>query len=303
MLAAPKHYGFGTAIELEGLGVGTVNDRGGAIVKAGERGQQFDRIDVWMGQGEDGLRRALAWGRRTVKGNVLSGQEVKERSLSIELASVPKAPLSALVVKSVDERVWSEPIGQYSSTEMIRALSERLAHVGYLPSGVRTAFDAEIRFGLIRFQTDNKLLKGPTDSNAGYYGPATRKALRAAFEDKKKEEAEVAAELASLSSGLSEKITEVKKQIDNLHRSLESVGTPAKDEIGPHVRTLQEALVTLGYLQSKPTGIYGPKTRDAVASFQLENGLILSKSDPNAGKFGKLTRSKMLLSLAQKNVR
>jgi 3D (Asp-Asp-Asp) domain-containing protein len=32
MLAAPKKYAFGTKIHLEGLGVGMVDDRGGAIV-------------------------------------------------------------------------------------------------------------------------------------------------------------------------------------------------------------------------------------------------------------------------------
>ncbi len=34
MLAAPKSYTFGTRIEFDGLGVGIVEDRGGAIVEA-----------------------------------------------------------------------------------------------------------------------------------------------------------------------------------------------------------------------------------------------------------------------------
>lgn len=37
MLAAPSSYSFGTRIEFDGLGVGIVEDRGGAIVEAGER--------------------------------------------------------------------------------------------------------------------------------------------------------------------------------------------------------------------------------------------------------------------------
>lgn len=37
MVAAPKSYAFGTRIEFEGLGVGIVEDRGGAIVVAGEK--------------------------------------------------------------------------------------------------------------------------------------------------------------------------------------------------------------------------------------------------------------------------
>lgn len=37
MLAGPKTYAFGTKVYLEGLGVGTVDDRGGAIVSSGSR--------------------------------------------------------------------------------------------------------------------------------------------------------------------------------------------------------------------------------------------------------------------------
>ncbi len=272
-------------------------------MKAGDRGQAFDRIDVWMGQGEDGLRRALSWGRRTVKGRVYKSETVLKDAVSIELAAVPKAPVSVLPTKSVDERVWNEPVGSKSSVEMIRALSEKLSTTGYLPSGTRDSFDAELRFALIRFQNDNGLLKGVKDSNAGYYGPATRKTLRTAYADKKKEIEDVSTELSGLSAELSAKVASVKTQVDDLRTQLERVGTPKDNEVGSHVRVLQEALVSLGYLDSKPTGIYGPKTRDAVAAFQVSKGLVLSKADPNAGKFGKLTRTKMLLSLAQKNVR
>lgn len=75
MLAAPKTYAFGTKIVFEGLGAGIVEDRGGAIVTAGERGQVYDRIDIWMGQGESGLRRALIWGRRKVTGTLVASND------------------------------------------------------------------------------------------------------------------------------------------------------------------------------------------------------------------------------------
>ncbi len=42
---------------------------------------------------------------------------------------------------------------------MIRALSEKLSEIGYLPAGRRDVYDAEIKFALIRFQTDNGLLR------------------------------------------------------------------------------------------------------------------------------------------------
>lgn len=241
-----------------------------------------------MGHGDEGLARALAWGKRTVKGKVSKSVAVSKDAVSIELASVSKAaPANAVAapVKSVEERVWTEPVGVNSSKEMIRALSQKLSEIGYLPSGVRESFDAEMKFALIRFQNDQSLLKSAKDTNAGYYGPATRKALKAAYAEKKAESEEVALELGTLSSDLSAKIASVSKEMETLRLALESVGTPKDGETGSHVRVLQEALVSLGYLDAKPTGIYGPKTRDAVAAFQIRNGLVLSKDDPNAGKF------------------
>jgi len=66
MLAAPKTYPFGTRVKIPGLGVGEVHDRGGAILAR----KGYDRIDVWMGNGEEGLARALNWGARLVEGEV-----------------------------------------------------------------------------------------------------------------------------------------------------------------------------------------------------------------------------------------
>src|SRR3989338_11176543 len=67
MIAAPKSYVFGTRVELPGIGVGTVHDRGGAI-NVLESGSH--RLDLWMGYGEEGLARALAFGVQRLKGTV-----------------------------------------------------------------------------------------------------------------------------------------------------------------------------------------------------------------------------------------
>ena len=72
MLAAPGKYSFWTKIELDWLGIGSVEDRGGAIVPAGERGYSHDRIDIWMGTWDEGLRRAMYWGKRKVAGRIVS---------------------------------------------------------------------------------------------------------------------------------------------------------------------------------------------------------------------------------------
>lgn len=78
MLAAPKTYAFGTQIYFPDFGIGTVDDRGGAIVSAGSRGYDADRIDIWMGEGEEGLKRALTWGKRTVFGQVIAPGSLPE---------------------------------------------------------------------------------------------------------------------------------------------------------------------------------------------------------------------------------
>src|SRR3990167_3854949 len=49
MLAAPKSYPFGFKIDIPGVGISEIQDRGGAIVNAGERGHEYDRLDIWMG--------------------------------------------------------------------------------------------------------------------------------------------------------------------------------------------------------------------------------------------------------------
>lgn len=42
---------------------------------------------------------------------------------------------------------------------------------------------------------------------------------------------------------------------------------------GPAVRTLQQALVALGLTEKKPDGVFGKKTKRAVAAFQQQAGL------------------------------
>ena len=68
MFAWPASYPFGSVIYFPDLGVGEIADRGWAIVLSGERGQKYDRIDVWMGKGEEGLVRALTFGKKNMTG-------------------------------------------------------------------------------------------------------------------------------------------------------------------------------------------------------------------------------------------
>lgn len=66
--------------------------------------------------------------------------------------------------------------------------------------------------------------------------------------------------------------------------------------VGPEVAKLQEALLTLGVVNDVAgmkagIGTYGPRTSQAVATFQLQHGIIHSGSEYGAGYFGPHTRS------------
>lgn len=47
-----------------------MQDRGGAIVEAGEREEKYDRIDIRAGKGEEALQRALSFGVQYLDGYV-----------------------------------------------------------------------------------------------------------------------------------------------------------------------------------------------------------------------------------------
>ncbi len=72
MIAAPSKYAFGTKIELEWLWTFEVQDRGGAIVPAGQRWYSYDRIDIWMGEWDEGLQKALNFWKQTIRGNLIN---------------------------------------------------------------------------------------------------------------------------------------------------------------------------------------------------------------------------------------
>ncbi|PIV90582.1 hypothetical protein COW46_02050 [Candidatus Gracilibacteria bacterium CG17_big_fil_post_rev_8_21_14_2_50_48_13] len=198
MIAAPKTYAFGTKIRLAGLGVGTVTDRGGAIVHAGERGQEYDRIDVWMGYGEPGLRRALQWGVRTVEGEVLTDantpdtiyfdsmspgittmtpQERVEETISKEATKQMIAEVEA--VTEQDELMNSFPgsMGRGAEGIPVKILQSALKQLGYYKRTLSGIYDEATIDALLRFQIDKKLITGLDDTAAGYFGAKSRVAL------------------------------------------------------------------------------------------------------------------------------
>lgn len=107
MIAAPKSYNFGTKMYIPGVGIVAVHDRGGAIVEHSGDNGVYDRLDIWMGFGDVGLRRALNWGKRNVDVTVygLNDGIAEEIELSGYSESERVAP----------ECDWDEESGTYES--------------------------------------------------------------------------------------------------------------------------------------------------------------------------------------------
>lgn len=55
-VSASKHLPLGTTLYVPGYGYAVVEDRGGAI-----KGQ---RLDIFVGRGDAGLKKAIAWGKK-----------------------------------------------------------------------------------------------------------------------------------------------------------------------------------------------------------------------------------------------
>lgn len=160
MIAAPKTYAFGTQIFFDGLGLGTVQDRGGAIVAAFVRGQAYDRIDIWMGYGDAGLRRTIAWGRREVKGTIVTD-------------GVQRSPLNISGIENGSVNLAQYP--PVASPGSIGGLSGNaiaaFADLGYNFTGNDT------KSMVIGFQLDHQIIDSKNDEAAGSYGPKTRSLL------------------------------------------------------------------------------------------------------------------------------
>lgn len=69
IIASPKNFPFGTKMEVEGWGTGTVWDRGGAI-KYDEKTGRY-RLDIFISD----RAKALEWGRKIVKVKVFQDEE------------------------------------------------------------------------------------------------------------------------------------------------------------------------------------------------------------------------------------
>jgi hypothetical protein len=221
MIAAPKTYDFGTQIFFEGLGLGRVEDRGGAIVEAFVRGQAHDRIDIWVGSGDEWLRRARAWGRREVRWTIVKNDTRDPINIegilngSVNLAAYPRPAVANTTIGGL-------------SSDVIAAFAD----LGYSLSGNDT------KAMIAEFQLEQKVIASKDEEGAGVYGPRTR-AMLALLTEKRN------AELAAAEQARNLLLTDHdawEKQYKQAETTVTSFGQPQLKEKWDGIKLLQSFL-------------------------------------------------------------
>lgn len=253
MIAAPPKYAFGTKMNIPGIGTVSVHDRGGAIVAAGERGQSYDRLDVWMGYGDKGLARALNWGKRNVNVTVYGiNPSIKE---NVYLEGFTKAEKFIRNIVT-EQKIFKNDLWHGQSGDKVSELQNYLTDLGYYKGKIDGYYGNEVHKAVLKFQIEEGVVNNEEEFGAGHFGPQTRAKIEAVIEKRRKNK------LPRYNLG--------------------------KDDTGDDVKKLQKALLDLGY-DVEINGLYDNKTIDAVFKFQRNNEIVEYEDDLGAGYFGAKT--------------
>ena len=237
MLAAPATYAFGTKMKIPGLGVGTVHDRGGAIVVAGERKQSYDRIDVWMGIGEKGLTNALNWGKREVTVTVYS----------------PEYPIiqNFTLPGSTPNFVTYLELGDTGTA--VEQLQKELKTYGYLRQKISGEFDEQTKRALLGLQLAWQIIDSADEENAGKLDEKTQTSLNVKIQQREQQ--------YFLSS---KKLARPKSNSTNS----QFFASLSLGDRGDAVRELQIKLTEMRFYECEINGIYDEVMENCIFEFQ-----------------------------------
>jgi len=255
MVAAPPTYPFGTVIELPGIGVGTVHDRGSRVV---EWGDDVHRIDLWMGYGEEGLARALAWGVRSVRGTVYPPDAEGVPAEHFSLGSFPADRSYLAQLSKTDELTLLTLAKAGDQSYAARFLQTILKRAGYFDDAATGTFGPVTKSALGRFLAEYGL---PGDGTSV--------------------EKRTAATLTAAAAITQQSLPDVPQDL-------------ARGAGGSDVRQVQKLLRYLGYYRGRTDGIFDRDVQHAILSFQLEKGVVRQALDSGAGRIGPATKAAIL---------
>ena len=273
MIAAPANFLFGTKIKIPGFGVGAVHDRGGAIVKKGARKlAQHDRLDLWMGRGEVGLRRALAFGVQHLECEIFPADSKISENVNFD---VP--PALHDLIGNLPGQIFSRDLQLGDRGDEILELQKILKKLGFFTENFSKNFDEKTKMAVFNFQKKFFIVEKISDTGAGRVGPKTR--------------AKLAAE---------NRRAEIQKRIFEMWQEFHFAENLERGARGDAVFRLQEILVAAEFLAIPPTGFFGPQTEFALKNFQISHQIIANEKSAGAGRVGPKTKKKLNEILAAK---
>lgn len=311
MIAASKDIPFGSKVYIPGLGLMTVHDRGSAITK--------NRLDVWMGPGEDGLARAIKWGKKAREATVyLPGANIPDNVLSQKpkdsffYEHTSKDQILARLPKTNEINLQNLKYGK--ENEQIKRIQKKMQKLGYYNKQPNGKYDHAFYRAVFAMQKAKGVVESMGDYGAGYFGPKTLalyKNLKAKMSVPKAMAKEQEAKEIKKNSKPKALALKEDKDIIQIQKSNVAMTTisgsksteltkeyPKLDEtfaIGArnkHVKTLHQGLLELGYLDTMPSDPvhYSLHTSKAVFAFQKGAGILQKDTDFGAGTFGPKTK-------------
>lgn len=281
MLAAPQSYSFWTKIYLEWLGIWEVADRWGAIVAKWERWFKHDRIDVWMGYWEEGLRRAMYWWNRTVKWYVTK----RNSGVTINTKNHPAPVWATAWLKKVftTPTIYNIGIWLHSDHWTVKKLQELLRDNGFYAGELNGDYKT-IMWIIFSFQKENNLVINENTFWAWYWGKLTRalflkKSLNGTLNASQ-------TQLIPSSALLDEKKAEAANNIEVINIFEKALTTEWE------FKKLQEVLKEIGLYEWLIDGKY-ESIKELILQYQLGKQLISDTHSIWAGIYWPKTRASL----------
>ncbi len=304
MIAAPSSYRFGTKIKIPGFGIGAVHDRGGRIIEWDDT----HRIDLWMGYGDDGRKRALQWGMKTVTGTIMPAntKETVQMNFMSKASQMKVASSHTTTTTQSNNTEKSKTLYLGDKGESVRNLQQFLIRQNVLHVNATGYYGEKTKEAVYQFQLKKNIVTNKNQTGAGVFGPTTRKHAEKVWTQtvtKKANKIIVASNNTSTTS--------VQKQAVSIH-TISDTSEPYNPDYavikpnlqlgdkGEAVKRLQLVLKGMNFYRHNPTGLYDENTVNAVYAYQTTNNIVSNKSQTGAGRFGPQTYSSMVNTLLQK---
>lgn len=291
MLAWPKTYAFWTKIYLEWLGVWEISDRWWAIVTAWNRWYSHDRLDVWVGYGDEWLQRALYWWKRTVKWNIIDSNSTV--TLDYNKILSPNWATSWLKPK---EDVFTYSLWIDSDLYKVKKLQQFFKDLWLYFWEINWIYNDEIISIVYNFQIDNEILSSKNDAWSGYWGNITRDKFKKAylnweFDDLKTQKIEVKQEVkVEIKQEVKQTPILVKEEVKKENNELEIFNLPLSWV--ENTKKLQSILKELSLYNGELTWNYNDIT-DSIYDFQVSEWLVKNIWDSWAWFYGPKTRESL----------